>query len=360
MKSEPATQDNGQRGRLPYRASPRARRAARELGVDLSLVTGTGPQGRIVERDVIRFAGAQLRPEAPPPAEVGRPQVASVVHGLAEEVGGDLSRVRGTGPDERVLRGDVLASTGVSTDAGTGEAGAKIDLEAGLTGRLVPLGRKRKVTAEKMALAAHTVARMTLFLEVDMAETVRVREELAPVYQSQDGLHLSYSDLLILAASRSLREHPYMNARWTDQGIVEIDQVNVGLAVAVPDGLVVPVVKEADRKSLREIARATSDLAARARDGKLSLADLAGGTFTITNLGMYGIELFIPVVNPPEAAILGVGKIVERPVIRDGQVVARPRMALSLSVDHRVVDGAPAARFLARVQQLLEKPHLLL
>lgn len=359
---------DGTGGRRDFRpASPRAKRAARESGISLATVDGTGPGGRIVEADVLHFVEGGRRAVSQVPETV---RMTPVARRMAAEANAPIGEIRGTGPSGRITREDLLAALPASTAesmaiqssaSGTeGLPGAGRSLEPGLTGHVVPLGRKRRVTAEKMALSARTVARITLTLEADMAEVIKLREDLSPTYERQHGVHLSYNDLLVLVVARALREHPHLNARWTQQGILLIDQVNVGVAVAVEDGLVVPVVKDAQTKTLAEIASSVEGLLSRAREGRLSLEDITGGTFTITNLGMFGIESFAPLVNPPEAAILGVGKIEEKPVVRGGQIVARPRMALALSVDHRVVDGAPAAQFLVRVQQLLEMPFLLL
>lgn len=378
MPTESLTSPNSvDRGTHLRPASPRARKAARERGVDLASVEGSGPGGRIVEADVLRFLEeSKRRVEA---AEPERLRVTPAARRLARELGVPLGGITGTGPGGRITREDVLAAmppeepeprpaeapvpaaeVPAAVEARPVQAAEGPALGPNLTGRMVPLSRKRRVTAQKMSLSARTVARITLTLEADMSEAVRVRQELLPTYESQYGVRLSYNDLLILVLARALREHPHLNARWTDEGIALIDQVNVGLAMAVSDGLIVPVVKGADGKTLAQIARATTELLARAREDRLGLEEITDGTFTLTNLGMYGIEVFTPIVNPPEVAILGVGKIVDKPVAVEGQVVVRPRMSLSLSVDHRVVDGAPAAEFLARVQQLLEKPYLLL
>ncbi len=297
------------------RASPAARRIARDLGVDLARVEGTGPGGRIQGEDVRRFAAERegSPPTAAAPA-LGRP---------------------------------------VPT---AGAAG----VEGGLPGRLVPLSRKRRLTADRMSLSARTVARLTMNMEVDASEMVRLRARLLPVYEARAGVRLSYNDLLVKVVATALVEHPYLNARWTDQGIFLVEPVNVGVAVAVEDGLVVPVVRDAGGKKLEEISVELSRLVSRAREDRLSLEEITGGTFTITNLGMFGVDDFTPIVNPPEAAILGVGRMVEKPVGVDGQIALRTMMALSLSFDHRIVDGAPAARFLQRVKQLLEEPYLLL
>jgi pyruvate dehydrogenase E2 component (dihydrolipoamide acetyltransferase) len=305
------------------RASPVARQAARELGVDLHLVTGSGPLGRIQGEDVRRFAEMQRR-EAPEAvaamsAALSSPHVPAVVEKPA----------------------------------------APRSPEA-LPGRLVPLSRKRKVTAERMALSARSVARITLNMEIDASAMIALRSRLLPIYKGGHGVHLSYTDLLVKVVATALLEHPHLNSRWTDQGILLVEPVNVGVAVAVDDGLVVPVVRNADRKKLMEISTEMGRLLGKARENKLGLEDMTGGTFTITNLGMFGIDSFTPIVNPPETAILGVGRIVEKPVGRDGQIVLRPMMTLSLSFDHRVLDGAPAAQFLECVRRLLEEPYLLM
>jgi len=299
------------------RASPAARRLAREMGIDLSLVVGTGPRGRIQGEDVRRFA------------EKTKP-----------------------------VTGQAAASAGLTPEAAPVPIADRLPAHSGLPGRLVPLSRKRRLTAERMALSARSVARLVLNMEVDVAELVRLRGRLQPEYQAQ-GIRLSYDAILTKAVGTALAEHPYLNARWTEQGIYLTEPVNVGVAVALEDGLVVPVIHEANRKTLAETAAELNRLLEKARQDRLTMDEITGGTFTITNLGMFGVDSFIPIVNPPETAILGVGRIAEKPVGRDGQIVLRPTMALTLSVDHRVVDGAPAARFMQRVKQLLEDPYRL-
>jgi pyruvate dehydrogenase E2 component (dihydrolipoamide acetyltransferase) len=210
-----------------------------------------------------------------------------------------------------------------------------------------------------MALSARTVARVTLFAEIDFAEALRLRAQLAPEFERRHGARLTVDTLVARACALALAEHPTLNAHWTEEGLRLFDQVDVGVAVALPDGLVVPVVRDAARRPLWEIARAVNDNVARAEQGRLGPDDF-GGTFTVTSLGRYGVEGFTPIVNPPEVAILGVGAIQPRPVAMDGAVVVRERATLSLAFDHRAVDGAPAAEFLVRVREALEKPYILL
>jgi pyruvate dehydrogenase E2 component (dihydrolipoamide acetyltransferase) len=291
------------------RASPAARRVARELDIQLGQVRGTGPAGRIQGEDVHRFAEGAGR----------------VVH---------------TPP--------------------TSPSPGAIESRVEVPGRLLPWGRKRRLIAQRMAQSAHTVARITLNVEVDVTEVVRLRAKLLPVVEAKYGVRLSYNDLLMKAVATALAEHRELNARWAEEGIYLVDPINIGIAVAADDGLVVPVIHDADRKKLNEISVELGRLTRKARAGQLDLKEITGGTFTITNLGAFGVDTFTPIVNPPETGILGVGRIAERPVGRVGQIVLRQTMFLSLSVDHRIVDGAPAARFLQRIGHLLEEPCLLL
>lgn len=309
----PAPQPDGRK----VRASPAARRAAKDLGVDITRVKGTGPGGRIQGDDVRHFAEEAIRTTASP-AEPSCP-TAEPVQASVEPAG----------------------------------------VSASLPGRLVPLSRKRRVTADRMALSARSVARVTLNMEVDAGELTHLRTRLLPAYEAR-GLPLSYDAILAKVAATALADHPYLNARWTEKGIYLVEPINVGVAIAVDDGLVAPVIRNADHKKLADISAELAVLLAKAKEDRLTPEEVAGGTFTITNLGMFEVDSFTPIVNPPETAILGMGRILEKPVGRDGQIVLRPMVTLSLSFDHRIVDGAPAAQFLQRLRQLLEEPYLLL
>jgi len=285
--------------------SPRARMVASELGVDVAQLRGTGPGGRILERDVLNAAP---RPQpAPPVAPAAPPPIAA------------------------------------PAPAGT----------------TVPLAGMRRTIAERMVRSQQTVAEVTLTAEADVTEVVKLREQVGAEWEKQHGFKVSYTEVIVKAVAKALREHSYLNSSLGDDGIRLHAEVNVGVAVALDDGLIVPVVRNADQKSLLEIATAVRDLSERARSDRLSRDDVSGGTFSITNMGMLGVEAFTPIINLPQCAILGVGRIAERAVVRDGQIAARPTMWLSLTFDHRIIDGAPAARFLMRVRQLLESPYLL-
>jgi pyruvate dehydrogenase E2 component (dihydrolipoamide acetyltransferase) len=338
----------------PPEASWKARRLARQAGLDLATLAGRGPGGRVVAADVsmLCIAAALTGKEAAKPAVKATPVAAN----LAEALGLDLSQVRGSGPGGRIEQADVLAAAATLIRQ---KAAAFPPREPGQpqVASAAPLKGVRKIVSEGMARSVHTTARVTLFREVDAGQFARARERFIA-----QGVSVSYNDLLIHICAVALREFPAANARLGEGQIEYLDQVNVGLAVDTERGLLVPVVHDADRLTLPQIAAETARLVAAARSGRIPPDDLSGGTFTVTNLGMFGVEGFTPVINLPECCILGVGKIVRKPVVIDerGTIAVQPTMTLSLVFDHRVIDGAPAARFLDRIAQLVEDPLLLL
>ncbi len=300
-------------------SSPLARRIARELGVALAGLVGSGPGGRVIERDVREAAAA---------APVAAPAVA-VAPAIA--------------PAPAVPMPAVAAATGEPA-----------------AGSTIPVTGVRKVIAERMLQSLQETAQVTLVTEADGRRFHELRTELAARHEPTLGFKISYNDLLIRVCAHALREHTRANASLEGDVIRLHDSVNVGLAIEAGGDLVVANVKQADRKSLVEIASDVRGVVDRARANQLALDDITGGTFTISNLGLYGIDAFTPVLNPPESAILGVGALREKAVARDGEVVAQLSVTLSLTFDHRVIDGAPAARFLARIRELIEQPYLLL
>jgi len=269
---------------------------------------------------------------------------------LAAEKGVDLASVKGTGPGGLILEEDVLRLIEETRNK----------TRAGLTVReVVAMSETRKVIAERMSESLQTTAQVTITTKVDMTELRNLREKLLPEVERRSGVRLTYTDLLVKTAARALTEHPIMNSTLEDDLIKTVREINIGVAVATEVGLLVPVVKEADGRSIHEIAQASKALVEKARKGELTLDDISGGTFTITNLGMFRVDAFTPIINPPQAAILGVGRIVEEPVASGGRVVVKPVAVFSLTFDHRVVDGDTAARFLARIAEILENPALL-
>jgi pyruvate dehydrogenase E2 component (dihydrolipoamide acetyltransferase) len=217
--------------------------------------------------------------------------------------------------------------------------------------------------AERMTQSFTTAPHFYLSVETEVLALVRMREGLMAKVEAAAGVRLTISDILVKVCGQALAEHPDVNVAWDGSvpggAVVHLAEANVGLAVSLDTGLVVPVIRRADGLTLAEIAKQRADLTERAREGKLALADLEGGTFTLSNLGMYGVDQFQAILNPPQAAILAVGRVKDRPVAVDSAVVVRPTMHLTLSADHRLLDGAQAARFLERVAQLIQEPYLL-
>jgi pyruvate dehydrogenase E2 component (dihydrolipoamide acetyltransferase) len=218
----------------------------------------------------------------------------------------------------------------------------------------------RGIIARRMLESLQTTAQLTLTTEVDMEESVRLRNEVGPELERREGVHITYTDLIVRAAAVALREHQGINARWEGQGVRRLPEIHIGVAVALDEGLVVPVVRHADRASMAQISAAIRDLSERARGMRLRPDEMAGQTFTVTNLGMFDVDAFTPVLNLPEAAMLGVGRLNRRPVAVGDRAEIHTTMVLSLTFDHRVVDGAPAAQFLQRLKHILEHPYLLL
>jgi len=332
--------------------SPRARRVAREKDVELSRVGGTGPDGRIVERDILAFVES-------------RPKVSPVALRLAESLGVDIGTVEGTGPSRRVLRQDVEKAAAAVAPEAAGEV-ERVSAQTG-EGRPVsetPITGVRAVIARRMYESHQATAAVTLTMEVDATALVEVREGLKKTLAKDLGFNIGYNDLLIKIAARALHDFPYVNVRLVGDAatgvIQQLPQVNVALAVDTERGLLVPVVRDADRKGVVEIAEDLRALIGRVRDGTAGPDDLSGSTFTITNLGMFEVDAFTPIINMPETAILGVGGIKACPVVIGDNICVRKMMWLSLTFDHRLVDGAPAARFLQRIKSLIEEPLLLL
>jgi pyruvate dehydrogenase E2 component (dihydrolipoamide acetyltransferase) len=319
-------------------ASPRARKLAREKHIDLSVVSPTGGGGtRIIERDILLYL--QTRPRATPVAER-----------VAIKAGVNLGNIHGTGPRGMITKEDVTSAVQQAASTFSNLPGIDI-LER------VPLKGVRGTIAKRMALSAQTTARVTLFMEVDASEFVEARRRIKEKVEAQWGFAPGYNEMLIRVAAMALREYIYINARLTSNSIEHLDNINIGLAVDTGRGLLVPVIRDADDKGLYDLGLELRELVTHAREGHSPPDDLAGGTFTITNLGMYDVDAFTPIINYPEAAILGVGRITPKLVLLNGEINERQSITLTLAFDHRIVDGGPAARFLQRIKELIEAPH---
>lgn len=273
-----------------------------------------------------------------------RRAVSPVARKLAADLGVNLDRVTGSGPGGRITREDVERAA-KSPQPPTAAAPAKAPAAAAAR-QAIPMRGMRKTIADRMHQSLRDSAQLTITSQADVTPATELRERLKREFD------FTYTDLLIQAAARALLRHPRMNARLQGNEIVTSSEVNVGLAVSLDDGLIVPVIRDAVNKSLRDIATLTKQAGEKARAGKLKLEDISGGTFTITNLGTYGVDAFTPILNSGETGILGVGRIVEKPAIYRGEMTRRAMMTLSLTFDHRVIDGAPAALFLQTVIDL--------
>ena len=283
--------------RLPsgkIKASPRAKKKAKEMGVDLALIVGTGPDGRIVEKDVVKTPSV--------------PQVAA--------------------PDDRKVR---------------------------QAERMTPL---RRTIARRMTQSAQN-PHITMITEIDMTEVVELRNEINERVEKKHGIRVSFNDIIVKAVADTLERFPKFNATLSGNDLIMFDEVNIGVAMATDDGLIVPAVRDASKKSVTEIALETKDYGKRAREHKLKPEELTGSTFTVSNLGPFKVDLFIPVINPPETAILALGQIKKKPVVLEDKIVVRSMMMASCAVDHRILDGAPAGQFLAALKETLENPYMM-
>jgi len=294
----------------------------------------------------------QSTPQAPVRAPGERVKASPVAKKLAEERGIDISTLTGTGPEGRIVREDVERAIAQKSR----EPRAESREGKTATPESIPLSGIRKVIFDRMGQSWREAARVTMFADADMTELVRLRQAKAADWERRFGIKPSYSDLIHLAVARALREEPRINCRLDGQAVRIRREVNLSFAVDLGEGLVAVVIKGADKKPLGDLAKAARDLAERARANKLSQDDMADGTFTVTNLGGLGVESFTPIINQPQAGILGIGKILEKPVVIAGGIHVRSMMTLSLVFDHRLLDGAPAAKFLAKVKALLEDP----
>ena len=330
---------------------PAARRLARERGVDLGRVRGSGPSGRILLSDV---EAALQAPAAPSPAASGdvRVPVVPAARRLARDNNIDLAQVTGSGPQGRILIEDVEAAIRAPSAPAAAEPA---------TGGIVPLTGIRGAVAARMLQSLQTTAQVTLTTEANVTEAMQLRRGLSRHFAEESGGGIGPLPVVVKATAEALKRHPRMNAIETTSAEGEpqvqmLSEINIGLAVALDEGLVTPVVRNADGKSLAQLAAESRDLAARTREGRPRPEEISGGTFTITNLGANEIDGFTPIINPPQVGILGVGRVVQKPVIADGEIAKGETMYLSLTFDHRVIDGAPAAAFLQTVKHLLEDP----
>ena len=338
-------------GPTEVKAPPAARRLAKERGVELALIQGSGPGGTILLKDVESFVvkGAQVGPKvlATPTARK-----------LAEREGIPISAVTGTGISGRVMKADVMEAKSAPRPAEARPTPSEMKpVSRYRLGQVIPMNSMRKVIARRMAQSKFTAPHIYFFNDVDMEKLVALREEVLADFEKNEGVRISMNDLIIKAVALNLREYPLVNAMVSGDEIRIFPEINVGLAVAMEEGLIVPAIPRADELGLGEIARLRADLVERTRQGKLTLEEMERGTFTVSSLAQFDITFFTAILNPPQSGILTLGKMEEKPVVKDGQVVVRRMMRQGLSVDHRIVDGAVAAQFLQSLKKKLENPY---
>jgi pyruvate dehydrogenase E2 component (dihydrolipoamide acetyltransferase) len=334
-KTEAAGQKIPVQGTSAVKASPAARKIARQLAVDLRGVTGTGPNGRVVAWNV-SAAGTATRTKLTPLA-------ARKAAGL----GLNLSEMQGSGPGGRITRKDLEKASNAPAIPSNAAAGT-----------IRPFTKIEQVMGNRMVESFTSAPHFYLHVTVDARKLVALRDQLKEKLESRSGIHLTYTDLLVYFCSRALLRHPDVMSQWTPQGMRVLNEANIAVAVDTERGLLVPVIRNAGQMGLTDISRTLSDLTERARQGHLLPSDQEQGVFTISNLGAFGIDGFDAVLNPPQAALLAVGRIREQALVEEGRIVPAAMLNLSLSVDHRVLDGARAARFLGTLAELLETPAL--
>lgn len=345
-----------------------------KVGDKIALVLADGESEDAVETAAAPQTGSTAKPEensspakaasSPQPAPAaGRVKASPLAKKIAAERGVALSAVAGTGPGGRIVAKDVPEKSAAPAPSGqSASAPTPIKIEStGGSEKRVELTGMRRVIADRLLASKTQIPHFYLTIEADAAPLMRLRKEVNAANEAGGQPKITVNDFVLLAVARAAGQHPKVNAAWGGDHVMEFGSVNLSVAVAVDDGLITPVIRDAQKLSLREISAAVKDLAARARSKKLKPEEYAGGTITVSNLGSYGIEQFYAIVNPPQAMILAIGAIVNKPVVNTkGEIVAGQRMTVSLSADHRVVDGALGAEYLASLRKLIENPALML
>lgn len=338
------------------RASPIARRLARERGVELGTITGSGPGGRIVEADVLSAADAQRAS-----AEAGRVMASPLARRLAREQGLDLATVAGTGPGGRVVEADInaaVAARAASPELVAAAEAAPATAPAAEGAERADLSRMRQTIARVTSDSKREAPHFYVAADIDMTAAMALRRDINDELPSSS--RVSVNDLIVKASALAIGKHPKFNSFFRGDYLQMNTSINVGIAIALESGLIVPGITECESKSLAQIAAASRDLIDRANNGALQAEEYAGTTYSVSNLGMFDVDSFTAIIYPPHAAILAVGAVKEQPVVREGQLAIAEMMKATLSVDHRVADGAEAAQFLMEIKRLLEKPVSLL
>jgi pyruvate dehydrogenase E2 component (dihydrolipoamide acetyltransferase) len=333
------------------KASPLAKRLAQEKDLDISLITGTGPEGRITKKDVLAF-------------EVSAPRVkiSPVAKKMAAEMALDASMIQGSGPGGRITKEDVErhAATAKAPAAQPAPAAAAPSAAPAEGDRLVKFTGMRRIISQKMLQSKTQAAQAYMANNCDASAIQNFRKQLLAYSEKKHGVRVTITDIMMKVTASAIQAHPVINTRFTEEGDLWLKDIHMGMAMALKDGLIVPVIWNIDKKSIIEIAKDRVDLIDRGRSGKLTPDDMKGSTFTLSAMGMFGLEEFYAIINQPENAILAVGAIIDKPWVVDGQIVVRPIMNVSLTYDHRTIDGAEAGRFMQTLKMFTENPMMCL
>ncbi len=346
--------------------SPAVRRLVDEYGLDTAQIEGTGPDGRILKEDVLRYFEQQATPELEPePAPAATQPAAAEPAGAAATqptpaAAPTSAEATAPAPAPPTATAPAPAPEPIMAEAGVAPAASASLASARRAERRQPMSRLRRTIARRLVEAQQTAALLTTFNEVDLQAVMALRRQHRDAFEKRYGARLGFMSFFVKASIEALSRFPAVNACIEGDDIVYHDYYDIGIAVSSPRGLVVPVLRDAHRKSFAEIESDISEFAEKAQKGGLSMDDLSGGTFTITNGGVFGSLVSTPIINPPQSAILGMHKIQDRPVAENGAVVIRPMMYLALSYDHRIIDGREAVQFLVTVKEMLEDPGRLL
>ncbi|MCK5423034.1 MAG: 2-oxo acid dehydrogenase subunit E2, partial [Deltaproteobacteria bacterium] len=333
------------------KASPLAKRLAKEKDLDISLVSGTGPEGRIIEKDVLAFeetAGAAARVKITPVAKK-----------MADERGLDVSTIQGSGPGGKIIKEDVERHVAAPKPAAA-PAPAPAPSAPAEGDRLVKFTGMRRIIAQKMLQSKVEAAQAYMANYVDASAIQSFRKQLLAYAEKKFGVRVTITDIMMKITASAIKAHPVINTRFTEEGDLWLQDIHMGMAMAMKDGLIVPVIWNIDKKSIIEIAKDRISLIDRGRGGKLTPDDMKGSTFTLSAMGMFGLEEFYAIVNQPENAILAVGAMIDKPWVVDGQIVVRPIMNVGLTYDHRTIDGAKAGQFMQTLKTFIENPMMVL
>lgn len=335
------------------KASPLAKRLAKEKGFDLDLIPGTGPEGRIIKKDVLTFE--------PAAASAERVKISPVAKKMADEMGLDLSQIQGSGTGGKITKEDIERHLATAKPvAGQTSAAAAPSSVSNEGDRLVKFTGMRRIIAQKMLQSKVQAAQAYMANNCDASAIQSLRKQLLPYAEKKAKVRVTITDIMMKITASAIKAHPVINTRYTEEGDLWLKDIHMGMAMAMQDGLIVPVIWNIDKKSIIEIAQDRVSLIDRGRSGKLTLDDMKGSTFTLSAMGMFGLEEFYAIVNQPENAILAVGAIIDKPWVVEGQIVIRPIINVGLTYDHRTVDGAKAGQFMQTLKLFIENPMMVL